>query len=364
MSDRFETRKSAGLTITQIRYTIGEVMASLAMIESPSSIAIVEPASKPPGYTETLPEKEPLVPLESADSDVEITVINHKPITAKLATTIHHLHRIGGFRARWRGLGLSMLYHALHGILSNFLAATLNCGFVGHSLVYVFVSLALARLHMIWTHSMIAYPSAKHWSRRVVPRKQCKAVLLPSLVFALAQQATFILPVAVAFALGVPELTHAQFAHAAKHEDCSAVLSMALRILAVPATALVVALAVLLPASVTLTRIEATLLPEDEETIVPFDREAIIGEIDITARGGCRKLFVEAWRSFDRSARLRLIKLYAKMVVAQFAIVVIGLHLMMAEVFVIGGERLGLFVKSAVAQVQLMGIEAHQQGAQ
>ncbi|KAK3114496.1 hypothetical protein LTR53_007137 [Teratosphaeriaceae sp. CCFEE 6253] len=352
--------------IASIRYTIGDVMASLAMIESPSATAIIEPKSAPyaddapPAYSDS--EKETLIPAEAdADADVEITVINHKPITSKITTTIGHLHRVGGFRARWRGLGLSLLYHGLHGATSNLLAGAMGFGIMGHFISYTLVSLGLARIHMVWTHSMIAHPSAKPFWRRIVPRKQCKAILLPSLVFAVAQQATFMLPIAVAFALGLPEINHEHVVASTQHENCSKMMLLGLRVLAVPATALFVALAVLLPASVTLTRIEAMLLPEDEQTIVPFDKAAIAGDLDLTVRGSSKALFVQAWRSFDRSARLRLIKLYAKMVLAQFTIAVVGIHLAIAELYIIGGERLAIFVQSGVAQLKLVAIDIHQQ---
>ncbi|KAK0266424.1 hypothetical protein B0A54_04917 [Friedmanniomyces endolithicus] len=350
--------------IASIRYSVGEVMSSLAMIESPSSTAIIEPKASPyaddapPAYADA--EKESFIPSE-AEPDVEVTVIAHKPITSKVVTTMGHLQRIGGFRARWRGLGLSILYHGLHGTFSNLLAGVMGFGLVGHFISYIVVSLGLARIHMVWTHSMIAYPSTKSFWRRIVPRKQCKAILLPSLVFAVAQQATIGLPLMVALAMGLPEIKHEHVMATAQHENCGKMVLLALRFLAVPATAIFVVLAVLLPASMTLTRIEATLLPEDEQTIVPFDREAIVGELDLSVRGSSKALFVQAWRSIDRSARLRVVKMYAKMVLAQFTIVVIGLHLAMAELYVIGGERLAVLIKSGAAQVKLMAIEVHQQ---
>lgn len=347
--------------IASIRYTIGDVMASLAMIESPSSTAIIEPKQAPPPYTDEPDsplEKEPLMPVD-AEADVEVTIIDHKPITSKITTTIGHLHRTGGFFSRWRGLGISMLYHALHGFSSNTIAYALNANIVGNVFVFIFVSLGMARLHALWTHSMIA-KSSKPWYRRFVTRKQSKALLLPSLVYAAAQQATFLLPVGVAFALNVHGMHKEQMTHDGEHMDCGKMVLMGLRFLAIPATALFVALAVLLPAAVTLTRIEATLLAEDEQTIVPFDRQAIMEGIDPSVRGGCRALFVQAWRSFDRSARLRLIKLYVKMVLAQFTVFLVGLHLAVAELFLIGPERLSVFFKSAFAQLRLMAIEAAQ----
>ncbi|TKA34349.1 hypothetical protein B0A50_00330 [Salinomyces thailandicus] len=386
------------LLVASIRYTVGEVVASLAMIESPSSTATIQLSKvAPPEYSEEPYADEPDAPLdqktnekqellpseamarEHRDEDVEIMVTNNKPITAKMFQSISLLKRVGGSRGRWRGLGVSAVYHFLHGMLTNVFASFLGFGIIGNALCYIFVSLILMRVHMLWTHSMIAYPSQKSFFMRFVPRKESRALFLPTLVHAAAQQATFILPIAVAFAVGMPfgpQFTPEDGAPAPHHgghhghgehphkQGCAMMLA-GLRFLAVPATALFVALAILLPAAVTLTRVEAALLPEGEETIVPFDREAIVSDIDLTTRAGSRALFVQAWRSFDRSARLRLVKLYVKMVMVQVSIVVVALHLMVAEVFLIGGERLAELGRAAAEQMKVMSVEAHkQQGPQ
>ncbi|OQO06583.1 hypothetical protein B0A48_08367 [Cryoendolithus antarcticus] len=340
--------------MASVRYTLGNVMASLAMIESPSTTAIIE--SSPPAYKEEVSEKE--APLD-ADRDVEIMVIQNKPITAKISTTIGHLQRTGGFAARWRGLGFAIFYHALHGLTANTLAGLLGLGVFGHAFTYIFASLSLARVHMAWTHKMITTPSTMAWNKRFIPRKQCKAILLPTLVFSVAQQVTVILPIAVAFALGIPQKLHN--AHVAGKMPMMCPADM-LKLAAVPATALFVAITILLPAAVTLTRIEAALLPNDQETIVPFDRSSVIGELDMSARGSAKKVFVQAWRSFDRAARLRLIKLYAKLVFVQVTIAGVGMVAMATEVAMIGGDRLALFVKSGGAQLQLAIAEAHGHG--
>ncbi|PIB02791.1 hypothetical protein CB0940_11775 [Cercospora beticola] len=346
------------LLIAAIRYTVGEVVASLAMIESPTTTAIVQ--DNPPAYADEPDapiEKEPLMPSE-AEADVEVTLINNKPVTSSIRASVRHLTNIGGFRGRFRGAAVSVVYHFAHSLLTNFLSGLLGMGLFGSAIMYIVASLGLARLHMVWTHTMIGQPVAQPFYRRFVPRKQCKAILLPSLVFAMAQQATLLLPLIVAVALGLPDIDHSQVTNAAKH-DCSKLVWMALRFLAVPATGLFVAFAILLPATVTLTRIEALLLPEDQDTIVPFDRSAIVGNVDITAKGSSRAIFIQAWRSFDSSARWRLIKLYVKMAAMQIGVIFVSVHLMVAEIYVIGGERLGLLIKSALAQMQLAAIEAN-----
>lgn len=340
-------------------------MASLTMIETPTSTAFFE--DKPPAYADQPDaplEKEGLIPSEAeADVDVEVTFVgSNKPITASIRKTMAHLNSVGGFTSRWRGLRASAAYHFLHSIVTNFLASLLGFGLVGNTIIYVLVSVALARVHMAWTHAMIATPSTKFWWRNLVPRKQAKAILLPSFVFALAQQATWVLPVAVAFALGLQNIEQEHVVAAAKHAHCAQLGLMGLRFLAVPATAIFIAFTILLPATVTLTRVEALLLPADRETIVPFDRQALVGELDLTARGSSKALFVQAWRSFDNASRWRLIKLYVKMAFIQLGVIFVSAHLMVAEMFVLGGGRLGLLFKSAAAKLQLAAIEAQQKG--
>lgn len=319
------------LLIASVRYTLGEVIASLAMIESHSATAIIE--SKPQKYADEPDaplEKESMLPAEAtADQDIEITVINHKPVTARISTAIRHLHSVGGFFGRWRGAGVGAVYHMLHAIMTNFLAGFIGFGIAGHALMHIFSSLALARVHMAWTHSMIAAPSSKSWLRRMVPRKQCKAILLPTLAFAVSQQVTVIMPIAVAFAFGLPQhMQNGSFDFVNTELSRADAAYWMFALLSIPLTAIFVALAILLPASVTLTRIEAALLPEDQETIVPFDRSLVLGDLDLQTRGACRSVFLQAWKSFEPAARLRLIKLYAQMFCLQIFIGLGGVVLM------------------------------------
>jgi hypothetical protein len=298
------------------------------MIESPSSTAIIETA--PPAYADEpdfpLEKKESAMPAEAmADQDIEITVIAHKPITANIHTSIRHLHTVGGFFGRWRGAGVGMVYHMLHALLTNFLTSLIGLGLGGHALMHIVSSIGLARIHMAWTHSMIAEPNSKSWFRRMVPRKQCKAILLPTVAFAVAQQVTVLMPIAVAFALGIPQEMHNQeFDFMSRDVSPAEAAYYAFALLSIPLTAIFVALAILLPASVTLTRIEAALLPEDQETIVTFDRSSVLGDFDLQTRGACRSVFLQAWKSFEPAARLRLIKLYTKMFSLQIVIALFG----------------------------------------
>ena len=48
------------------------------------------------------------------------------------------------------------------------------------------------------------------------------------------------------------------------------------------------------------------------------------------------------------------------MILAEVTVGFVAVHLMVAEMYLIGGERLAIFMKSAAAQLKLMAIEAHE----
>ncbi|KAJ7796581.1 hypothetical protein B0H14DRAFT_2914037 [Mycena olivaceomarginata] len=313
--------------LASIQYTHGQVVASLAMIESPSSNLIVK--RNEPAYT----DEKPLIPAPELDADVELTLINHKPITASLCGTLVHLRRVGGWFAHWRGLHISILYMILHAAFTHIFGAS--------RLISIAGCVLLSPVHMLWTHSIIALPR----TARLIHLKQCTPLVLPTLIVALAQQATCFLPSLVGSLLDL-RMSPEQVWIAAQGEPLALAL-LGLRILAVPFTFAVIALFVLLPAAATLTRIEAALLPADVHTIVPFDGSFAMAGLSSKA------LFVAAWRSFDRAAPLRVLKVYAKMLFVQFAVLLIGTAVMTAEVY----SRLTLAYTSARALLELNALE-------
>ena len=91
-----------------------------------------------------------------------------------------------------------------------------------------------------------------------------------------------------------------------------------------------------IPAHVVLTRVQASLLPEEDETIVAFDR-SFRGRVEPAVVGG--KGYVsplDAWRTFSRASWVRLVKLYAKL----FAV---GLAVTFAWTLVVVPELLVMF---------------------
>jgi hypothetical protein len=331
-----------------MRYTL-DVVASLAMVESNSpSIALVDGGQKEkfPAYTDA--GEEPLFPT---DVDVESTLapVPHKPITHGLRATLRHLRRVGGFFAYWRGLHISIMYGLSYAFLSNILSSVIfGRGLFGNVVVSMLTSLLLVRLHMLLTHRMIAYPRTESSMLALVPRTLCKPLILPTLAYAAAQQAMLLL----AHLLDLSNSPDNAL-RAIETNDTAQLASLTLRVLAVLLSAGVMAFYVLLPARATLTRVEAFLLPEDAQPLVP-----LAFDVDLTACGSSRALFAAAWRSFDTPARLHMLKLYAKILGLQTVVSVFGMMVMAGQVYLIRGDSLGVFWTSARAQLQLMALGA------
>jgi hypothetical protein len=100
-----------------------------------------------------------------------------------------------------------------------------------------------------------------------------------------------------------------------------------------------------IPATVVMVRVAASMLPEEDEAIVSFDRS--FGGLTTPAIiGGQGKIgIVEAWRSFPRSSRIRLLKLLAKVVLIVMAVWTLAIVVLAAEFEVLLGDSLGHVLK-------------------
>ncbi|KAJ7635289.1 hypothetical protein FB45DRAFT_911187, partial [Roridomyces roridus] len=346
------------LILSLIRYTVGNVVLSLAMIESPGTAAVIE--QKLPAYS----DEEPLVAESDVDVEITLSVINRKPVTASLCGTLRLLRSAGGFFSCVRGMGVYVLYSVLHmivnGLFSRFFGTLiLGPGIAANAVGSIGASVMLARVHMLWTHIMITHPTSKSHYKRFVPRAESKPVRLPALMLALAEHATVLIPMYLAFVLGLLDHTMPErMLKAAQEDDCKSLILFCAHLLLVFSSGIILAVFLLLPASIALTRIEAALLPAETPALVPFDRAALVGDIDLTACGASRALFKAAWRSADRASCIRIVKLYLKMVAAQTAVALAGVGLVAVEVYAIGGERLKVLMTSAKAALELEVIQA------
>lgn len=142
----------------QIEYTFGHVVATLAMVETPSFTAI---AINGPESAET---DTPLLSDQKDNKNAsavqsELLLVKTKPITANFCVAMKHLKAQAGPWSRFRGLHLFIIYNVLYSLVSTGVSAPLGKIIVPRHVAAVITSLILARWDLLWTHVVISAPS-------------------------------------------------------------------------------------------------------------------------------------------------------------------------------------------------------------
>ncbi len=318
------------------------------MIESPTATAFKVDSN------DTLEEVDaPLLSEEQKSEKMKLVesdlfLVKQKPITAKMFTAVKHLKAQGGRLAAYRGLHVMVIYHVIHSlIVLLFTSGTENP--IIRSCVAVVTTIAMCRLHMTWTHIIISAPSTKRWWRRFPSVKAGKNIIIPTAIYAVAVEAAVYIP-RILFLTVDDQLRNP----GAYGNNPNTVQKMALiELIGVFLIAVGTVILVVVPAEVTLKRVQASMLPEEEDSIVPFDR-TFAGKKKPEILGGSGAVgILDAWKTFDRSARIRLIKLYAKIWAIQFATTFMFIFVIIGEIRLIMGDDMFKFGKLAYANYKV-----------
>jgi hypothetical protein len=226
------------------------------------------------------------------------------PITSSLWRARRHLRSIGGVWSWFRGVGI----HILLGFLVSLLSTQIGL-LVPNVLFEAFVSIVVfilfTRLYVLWVHIVISVPSSKNWYQRFVNRSQIKRVMGPMAFYALSAQLVWLVPYALVILLGMY-----------KYGNEDEKYELDARCLVPVLCGIFIAVFVFFPATVILVRVAASELPEEEATIVPFDR-TFGGRV----APGERLKMRDAWKSFTWEALMRVVKIYVKTFLLQAMIV-------------------------------------------
>ena len=309
------------------------VVATLTMIESPTATAFtVEPTASEEADAPLLSVDE----KKSAPAEPDLFLVKTKPITSKIRTTIRHLKSEAGKWAPFRGLHVAMVYCALHQILFELLTAAFGVGMVPQAIAAITTTVILCRLQMLWTHIVISTPSEQKWYRRFPSVEAGKKIIVPTTIMAVAEQFAIYIPVALFQFFGL-EYYYQHPSEFHKYSDMQK-NSVMLASFAVAISGLVASVLVVIPAVVTLKRVQASLLPEENESIVSFDR-TFGGKVQPAVLGGSGVVsMLDAWKTFDWAARFRLLKLYLKITAIQIATSILFILTAVAEVRLINGD--------------------------
>ncbi len=291
------------------------------MIEDPSP-----PAYEPVPLRDDAQSKDAVAPLVAPLADEGARGSGTPATTASLRTTHRTLYGISGWRSYFRGIGcwialhtgITFVYGMTGPLLPSFFAATI-------------CALAFVQLYTAWVHIVISAPSPKPFWRRLAPfGKTFRATALPVMLYFLALEVSSFAPRNVGRILGLPEWDPNMPGTVPKGDP-----NDIWRALVVFVVAAVFHICLVIPAHVVLTRVQASLLPEEDETIVPFDR-SFQGKLEPAIVGGKGYISItDAWKTFSRASWVRLIKLYVKIFLVGLAVTFTWMLVVVPELLVI-----------------------------
>jgi hypothetical protein len=294
-------------------YTLGQLFPVLAIIEN----------TDPPAY-------EPVSLNEDSHTDTsdpnaapknDNAARAGKPISSSLRSLDRLLRSVGGWRANFRGLVPCLAYiFAVSVVGAVFESLPLVPSFVGTLLA----SLALVQLSAAWVHIAVSPPNASPFWRRLPPfRKTFEATWIPTVVAWLAATVYVYIPTLMAWVLNLPLYDPSTPGEVPVYDRHAVWKVLVLMLVSLAAWAILI-----VPSEVLQVRVQASLLPPDEDAIIPFDRTysgtlepAIVGKGYVSAR--------DAIMTFPRASWIRIYILHAKI----FG-VVFGMYLLMLAVMI------------------------------
>ncbi|KAJ9158049.1 Ubiquitin conjugating [Coniochaeta hoffmannii] len=290
--------------VVYMSYTLGQLFPALAIVEN----------TDPPAY-------EPVALNDEADNaNAAPRSDAGKPISSSLRALSRLLYSVAGWRASFRGLGACVAYLFAISVVTGIFTAI---PFVPAEVGTLLAALALVQLSTAWVHIAISPPNPAYFWRRLPPfRKAFEATWIPTVVACVAGTAAGYVPQLAALVVGLPLVDPSKPGEIPEYDRHASWKVLVVLLVTLVAWALVI-----VPAEVLLIRVQASLLPPDEDTIIPFDRTyggtlepAVVGKGYVSVR--------DALGTFPRSSWVRIYILHAKI----FAAVLLAYGVMLAVI--------------------------------
>jgi hypothetical protein len=249
-------------------------------------------------------------------------------VTSGIGKTLTYLQAEAGAFAMFRGLGYYIIYNFTEGFLNGLFVQLFRplLWVFADLFIPVFTALLLWAFNNAWLHKVISNPSQKNWFARVSEQSCPRSVLLAIGLWGFCRSISVFVTQTLAsiFVLSKFTLVDDKIHFA---DDASPKVT-ALQALGIYGLNLLLLLLLVVPASIVLVRVQASLLPETDEVIVPFDK-TFGGKVVSESMGGNNKLgMLDAWHSFAWPARIRLLKIYVKYFMLQLTLCLITLGLL------------------------------------
>lgn len=329
-------------------------MNTLTIIETPTSTAfqINEPASDEDADTfrDTPAANDSAALLfhenksldKSPPVEPELLIVRARPITSTIRSTMKHLRAQAGRWSGFRGIASAVVYGLLEVVLSTFLASLgsfiLPFTILRFFLAAIVTNVALAGLDMTWTHIVISAPSTRPWWQRIPSLSRVKRIIVPTAIYTFLELTSRY----------TPQLLFMAFIFKPDSQDPSSVEYAMLEIrknvitswVIIHIVQLILYIFIVFPALITLRRVQASMLPDEDEAIVPFDR-TFNGKVQPVVAGGSGAISMrDAWKTFDWSATVRFYKLQAKVFLLTIATSIMFIAMLEGEIlmFKTGGK--------------------------
>ncbi|KAI1103983.1 hypothetical protein F4804DRAFT_308726 [Jackrogersella minutella] len=306
--------------VLTVNYSLQHVFPTLAIVEDPSPPAY-EPVSLNEDDQSIAEENAPLADEAARGSS------QSRLITSSVRSTYRTLTAISGWRSLFRGLAC---YMALT-FATLFVYGILSSTFIPSLIAAPFSALALVQLYTAWTHIVISAPSSKSFWQRLPPfKKAFHATALPVVMYFFSAELSSFVPKTLAYAMSM-NIPNPKQPGVIPEGDKNDIWKGVIVLL----VSLVLHIFLVIPTQVILTRVQASLLPDEDDTIVPFDR-SFQGQVEPAIVGGKGFITVKgAWQSFSRASWVRLVKLYVKIFAAGLALGLLWVAVLVPEMVLI-----------------------------
>lgn len=228
------------IVVSLVQYTF-KLLLTLTVVEEPPSVYLSVEEDAEALNAPTTPRL-----VKQADDRVFIT--------SSIRGTLRHLRREAGIWSPWRGFGANFVYlfafSFFQGLITNFFATVLPLSLATFAATVTNMVL-LSKLALVCTHIMITAPECSSWWTRYQKTSwdQAKKTVPAIVLWACALE----IPTAVLTLAAEPDISSTAR---------TSILSVCLLLY----------ILINLPATILLARIQASVLPDDAVTIVPFDK--------------------------------------------------------------------------------------------
>ncbi|OJJ45554.1 hypothetical protein ASPZODRAFT_17004 [Penicilliopsis zonata CBS 506.65] len=307
-----------------VHYTYDIVVSTLAAIEDSSPDVYIRIDAD---------DDSPMTPVRDVEQVAEAAAAAQpQPITSKMRTTVRHLRARAGPWSRFRGLSIGLFYTILK--MAFFAIIPFDTGLfkLEYILVDVLGEALLANLSMAWVHIIISEPSPKRWYQRIPGWRSWLRIAPVAALKSAATSVAFYGPLALGRLITLIDPFEKK-PNLSSVKECAIITSLVL----IPT---IVSFLVSVPARAIFIRVAASMLPEEDETIVPFDR-SFRNTVVPAILGGSGKVSIKnAWKTFDWPARIRFTKIVLKVLAIEMAIAVGFVLAVAGQMALVGQETI------------------------